>query len=122
MDEVKAMTRAGETAGKAVAAGLEALRKAGHAGAEATAKAAKEEARSGRKRRRWPLLVAVAAVAAGVAYMRRASQSEPPAQVTPMPRTAPESADTKPADKETEPATADRNGQAKPQKPATKQN
>jgi hypothetical protein len=239
MDEVKAMTRAGETAGKAVAASLDALRRAGQAGAEVTAKAAhaaehklaehgvapqelagalaetaqvakeevakttrrtrrrlartakhtrkelaaaakvarkqakkapkidpkraKEEAKlikkgllteaeafkararvgaqalattkaemkaaakaakeeaGGRKRRRWPFLIAIAGIAAGVAYMRRA-MAEPPAPVTPMPRTAPESTEAKPAAKDTAAAKpSERNGQPKPQKPATKQ-
>ena len=40
MDEVKAMARAGEAVGKAVAASLDMARRAGQAGAEATVRAA----------------------------------------------------------------------------------
>ena len=95
MDEVKAMTHAGETVGRAMGTGLRKMRHGavgvGHAGAEAAARAATAAERklaesgqelaasTGTTRRRWPWLLALlgAATAGTAAVLRGRSSTEP---------------------------------------------
>ena len=97
MDEVQAMTHAGETVGRAMGTGLRTLRRGavgvGHSGAEAAARAETNEERklatsqrelmagTSETRRRWPWLLALLGIAAAggtvVAVVRSRSSTEP---------------------------------------------
>lgn len=100
MDEVQAMTHAGETVGRAMGTGLRTLRRGAvgvsHTGAQAAAHAATAAerklaqsahdmakdlaARTDTTRRRWPWLLAllgIAAVAGTAVALRRRSSTEP---------------------------------------------
>lgn len=99
MDEVQAMTHAGETVGRAMGTGLRTLRHraviAGHAGVETAARAAAAAERrlaeseqtltagTGVTRRRWPWLLALIGIvaAAGTAVILRGRSSTGPAAV-----------------------------------------
>lgn len=88
--------------------------------AKAAKQAAKEAGETKRRRRRWPLMIGVAAIGAGVAYALR---SRPEPEIIPEPRhRADDSEPSEPAAKKSGEASGDRqhNGQRKPSSSATK--